>query len=125
MLGEVHFDKHSFILTDDHPENYAVAIPCDIVSVVLCHIPDEDFWKKKQETSDYVIRFNATVKLMKGKAKTTNFDSFACAEELFFFNASKNNYYKIGRLSDEAIADLHQFYSGIPDEAIKYNTANL
>lgn len=103
-------DKHSFIVINDD-SNYIKGLKYDFVANVMSSFKTKEQMIKKLKYKENLILNKDSI--INKKIKKA---SYVKADQLFYFDKSKINYYVLGRISDELLNKLVSLILELADE---------
>lgn len=113
--------KHSFVVISDE-SNSIGGLNYDFISNMLCSFHDNNHRNKKLRYEE-----NLEVKTkLKSKNKTNNKSGFIKADQLYYFDKEKIEYYILGHLSKQLLNELMSLiFSLDKKEKLKIITTNI
>lgn len=113
--------KHSFVVISDE-SNSIGGLNYDFISNMLCSFHDNNHRNKKLRYEE-----NLEVKTkLKSKNKTNNKSGFIKADQLYYFDKDKIEYYILGHLSKQLLDELLSLiFSLDKKEKLKIITTNI
>lgn len=113
--------KHSFVVISDE-SNSIGGLNYDFISNMLCSFHDNNHRNKKLRYEE-----NLEVKTkLKSKNKTNNKSGFIKADQLYYFDKDKIEYYILGHLSKQLLDELMSLiFSLDKKEKLKIITTNI
>lgn len=113
--------KHSFVVISDE-SNSIGGLNYDFISNMLCSFHDNNHRNKK-------LRYEENLEIktkLKSKNKTNNKIGFIKADQLYYFDKDKIEYYILGHLSKQLLDELMSLiFSLDKKEKLKIITTNI
>lgn len=115
-------NKHSFVIINDQP-GFLEGLHYDFVCNVMSSFKSEEHRTKKLK---FIENIEITGNKIISNIKKNNRSGYIKADQLFFFDKNKIDYYVLGHISDNLLAELIAIIVSLSEkELIKNNINNL
>ena len=114
--------KHSFVVINDNP-GFIEGLHYDFVCNVMSSFKSEEQWIKKLKCKENI---EITGKKIISNITRNNKNGFIKADQLFFFDKKKIDYYVLGHISDNLMVELINIIVSLSEKnMLKYIISNI